>query len=393
MRVLFTTQPGDGHYQTIAPVAAALQRAGHEVTVACSASFVPTVEGHGLPAFACGYDWLVATSPYTFQSREGAAPVPAGREWLRRQAFLRLITERMLDDLLVLGRAWMPDLVARETAELAGCVAAEHWAIPHVVIGKMLGADYRQRIRHAPLLAMMRMRAGLPPDPEVAMPYRYLQLIPEPPSFHPPDEPLAPVAHFVRPGREDRTSDDGVPPWLESLHGLPVVHATLGTVMNRSSSLLESILHALRDEPVHLILTIGRNQDPARYGPQPDHVRIARYIPHSLLLPHCDLVLTQGSIHSVIAALAHGLPLVLLPIAGEQPHVAARCAAIGVGRVLDSSERTPEAIRGAVRAVLSNHAYARQAQCLRAEIAAMPGIEHAVGLLERLAEKREPLLQ
>jgi UDP:flavonoid glycosyltransferase YjiC (YdhE family) len=73
--------------------------------------------------------------------------------------------------------------------------------------------------------------------------------------------------------------------------------------------------------------------------------------------------------------------------------VAARCAAIGVGRVLGPGERTPGEIRDAVRGVLSNPAYARQAQCLRAEIAAMPGIEHAVRLLERLVERREPLLQ
>jgi len=44
MRVLVTTQPGSGHLNPLVPLAWALRDAGHEVKVACSASFVRRVD-------------------------------------------------------------------------------------------------------------------------------------------------------------------------------------------------------------------------------------------------------------------------------------------------------------------------------------------------------------
>jgi hypothetical protein len=44
-----------------------------------------------------------------------------------------------------------------------------------------------------------------------------------------------------------------------------------------------------------------------------------------------------------------------------------------------------------VLAVLANPAYRRAAGRLRAEIAALPGPEHAVALLERLATEKRPI--
>jgi UDP:flavonoid glycosyltransferase YjiC (YdhE family) len=54
-------------------------------------------------------------------------------------------------------------------------------------------------------------------------------------------------------------------------------------------------------------------------------------------------------------------------------------------------ERAPDAIRTAVRAVLSDLAYRASSGRLRDEIAALPVMGHAVGLLERLARERRPL--
>ncbi len=54
--------------------------------------------------------------------------------------------------------------------------------------------------------------------------------------------------------------------------------------------------------------------------------------------------------------------------------------------------RTPEAIREAVRAVLGDPRYRANAERLRAEMGTLPGPEHAVGLLERLAAEKRPLV-
>lgn len=170
------------------------------------------------------------------------------------------------------------------------------------------------------------------------------------------------------------------------IHGRDYGSTTLGT------GTFAAILAALRDELVNLILTVGRNQDPADFGPQPTHVHIARYVPQTLILPRCDLVITHGGFNTTMAALDRGLPVVAIPLGADQFQNASRCAALGVGRVVGPEERTPEAIGAAVRAVLADPTYHANAVALREQLSALPGPEEGVRLLERLAREREPLV-
>src|SRR5439155_13345748 len=99
--------------------------------------------------------------------------------------------------------------------------------------------------------------------------------------------------------------------------------------------------------------------DPANYGPQPGNVHIERYIPLSLLLPHCDLAVTHGGSGTLTAVLAHGLPVMVVPVTADQPANAARCAALGLGRVVPAAALTPERAREAVMALLERLAAER----------------------------------
>jgi MGT family glycosyltransferase len=167
----------------------------------------------------------------------------------------------------------------------------------------------------------------------------------------------------------------------------------LGTVFNsRTPGLFEAILDGLCDEPVNLVLTIGRDRDPAEFGPQPETVHIERYVPQSLLLPHCDLVITHAGFSTAMAALSCGLPMVAIPIDADQPLNAQRCAALGVAEVIQSGQRTPETIRDSVRTVLRNPSYRSNAEQLRHEMSVLPGPEHAVALLQRLTTETQPIL-
>jgi UDP:flavonoid glycosyltransferase YjiC (YdhE family) len=93
-----------------------------------------------------------------------------------------------------------------------------------------------------------------------------------------------------------------------------------------------------------------------------------------------------------MAALAAGLPLVNIPLGGDQPENAARCAEMGVGLTIPPEERTAEAIRAAVREILSSPMYRENARRISEQMAALPGPEYAVALLERLLAERQPLI-
>jgi MGT family glycosyltransferase len=239
----------------------------------------------------------------------------------------------------------------------------------------------------------LRERAGLDPDPDAAMPFRYLHLAAEPPGFMRRGDAPAPTAHLLRP--ETSEAGDEPPPWLGGLPDRPTVYATLGTVFGAlppGRATFSAILTALGDEPYNLVVTVGRDIDPTDFGPQPPNVRIERYIPQDQLLPHCDIVVNQGGFSTVTGALRAGLPQVVIPIGADQPLNAACCEALGIGRVIRPDERTPEVIRDTVRAVLADPAYRANAARVRGEMAALPGPDHAVGLLERLARERTPIL-
>ena len=139
-----------------------------------------------------------------------------------------------------------------------------------------------------------------------------------------------------------------------------------------------------------VVVTVGREVDPEALGPQPRNVRVEQYVPQSLLLPRCDLVVSHAGSGSVVGALAHGLPMVLLPIGADQPLNAARCEALGVARVLDPFHATSADVADAAAEVLADESYRRSAERVQAEIEGLPGPEHALLLLEQIRPQHAP---
>jgi MGT family glycosyltransferase len=390
MRVLFSTLPGYGSFQPLAPVARALVDAGHQVAFAASAAFGPVVTSTGFRCFPAGLDVSLGDRDAVFarvRSALGSRTAPFSPV---RDVFVGFLAPRMVPDLLAISHAWPFDVLVRDPLEFGGCVAAERLGRPHVACGPLFGLW--DGAWHAapgevakPELDGVRAAHGLPPDPELAMLHRHLYLACLPKAFLGPGITIPPTARFLRPVPFDRLAGEELPAWIEDLPSRPTVHASLGTIFHRTPGVFEAILAGLRDEPITLLLAVGRDQDPARFGPQPPHIAIERYLPHALLLPRCDVVITHGGYGSVMACLSAGVPMVVIPLAGgDQVGNASRCAALGVARVVPSDQRTPEVIRAAVRDVLGDPRYREQAGRLREQIRALPGPDHAVGLLERL---------
>lgn len=382
MRVLFTTQVGEGHWRPRAPVARALANAGHQVAFASSPFACGRLTKHGFAAFPVGVDDLMHASPAT---RETA---PARWQTVTRDVFLPR-AERNLPAVRSLFADWKPDLLVREQTEFAGLLAAERLGLPHAVIQVSAWRGLAGNQILAAPLNRLRVTLGLPPDPDLTMLYRHALLLPFPPRLLDPALGLPPTAHFVRhvPYDLDHPSDR-LPDWVASIDRRPLIYATLGTAYNRDTALLQTILNAFHDEPVSLLLTVGGNQDPASFGPQPPHIHVERYLPQSLAFPHCDLVVTHGGSGTVRTALSHGLAMVITPIAADQPENARRCAELGLARVIASEKRTASAIREAAMDVLQDPTYRHNTERMRDEMTALPGPDVAVRSLEQVAGER-----
>jgi MGT family glycosyltransferase len=161
------------------------------------------------------------------------------------------------------------------------------------------------------------------------------------------------------------------------------VHVTLGTVFaTESGDLFARLLTGLGQLPVEVVVTVGRDINPAEFGLQPEHVHVEQWVPQSLLLPHTNLVVSHGGSGTVTAALAHGLPQIVIAMGADQMHNADRVQALGVGRALHPVTTTPTEIRDTAVPLLTDDRAQSKAQRMQCEISALPGLDSAFTLLE-----------
>jgi UDP:flavonoid glycosyltransferase YjiC (YdhE family) len=161
------------------------------------------------------------------------------------------------------------------------------------------------------------------------------------------------------------------PSWWDELRAeRPVVHITQGTLDNADlHRLLIPASEALGGEDLLVVATTG-GPDPAPLRPGlPANVRLERFIPHDLLLPHVDVMITNGGYGGVQQALAHGVPLVVAGDSEEKPEVAARVRWSGAGIDLRTGRPSPRQVADAVRRILAEPTFGERARALQAEIA------------------------
>ena len=204
--------------------------------------------------------------------------------------------------------------------------------------------------------------------------------------FEYPRSDLAPSVRFVGPVFAPPSPSFDAPPWWDELtRERPVVHVTQGTLDNADlGRLLLLTADALAGDDVLVVATTG-GPDPAplRRG-LPRNVRLERFVPHDRLLPHVDVMVTNGGYGGVQQALANGVPLVVAGDSEDKPEVAARVQWSGTGVNLHTGRPSRAMVARAVRRVLSHRSYRVRARALQTEIAASDPLGDMSAALEKL---------
>jgi UDP:flavonoid glycosyltransferase YjiC (YdhE family) len=410
---LFCFSGGPGHFHPLAPLARALEQAGHEVAFAVGPGMRPRVESAGFAVFPLGE--TLAADPEYQQVKAQLRSMPSGlgaELFTYTRVFCGIAPRLRIPELVAIARGWRPDMLIRDAGEYGAVIAAEHLGLPHAVVA-FAAALQTMAIFEREADAQLdptRQHWGLPPDPTLASLYRYLYLAYTPPSVGLGDvspvadlataEPqpigaIPPTTHFIRPHIFDNADGERLPDRVARLPARPTVYITLGTELAREPefypSVLQTIIAGLRDAPVNLIVTIGRENDPADFGPQPTNVHIERYIPQSLLLPQCDLMVMHGGSNSLLAALDVGVPMVVVPLIADQFFNAHIVQELRLGLVVPHAQLTPASLRAAVDEVLAHPLYRENVRRLQAEMHALPDQHYAVELIEQVAAERAPI--
>ncbi len=385
MRILVATTANTGHFEPLVPFARACADAGHDVRIAAAASFAGAVEGAGfahLP-FADAPPELTGAVFASLPPLDGASPadIEAGNEIVVREVFARLDAGAALPGLTAAMAGWRPDLVLRETAELGSYLAAESLGIPHVQVNTSTSSFMdAPAVVEEPLVALGAAPglAGLRAAPRVT-------LVPAALDGPAADGSTAPH-RFREPAPEGHPPD--LPDWWPGADG-PLVYVTFGTVaaaVGLYPELYRRVVAALADLPVRVLLTTGAG-DPTELGELPSHVHAERFWPQRDVMPHAAAMVAHGGLGTTMLALAHGVPMVLLPLFADQMHNAARVAAVGAGLVAHGGPPAAGKLPTLLGQLLAEPQLALGARAVATEVAELPAVGGVVPLLERVASR------
>jgi UDP:flavonoid glycosyltransferase YjiC (YdhE family) len=428
MRVLFTTWAWPSHYFPMVPLAWALHTAGHDVRMTSQPDLTPTMRTSGLPCTPIGTNLDVAAvyrnarrlldEPGTAIRPERPNP-PPGRttrmtdhlvsyldntDLLPSYAMLRRLEDEtyalfralwatsgsekpwrlslhgeaaqtMVDDLLELARSWRPDLIVYDALTFAGPLVAKLIGVP--AVRSLFGPDvtyFTQTTGLTPLLERFGLDdldllgaatfdpcpAGLQ-LPDTVVPTRRFRAryipyngLPEVPAWL-PDRP------HQQPGRRERICLT----WGTSIHRLFGEQAFLpGDVLQGCAKLAD-------ERDAELILAITANQRHLLPDPPPN-VRIVESVPLNALLPTCDALIHQGGAGTMLTALHHGLPQLVLPQLFDEAANAFMLAATGAGQTRAALELTASDLITTGHDLLENPIHRTAAQSLRDEMHHQP---------------------
>lgn len=387
MRLLVTAAGGWGHVAPMLPVARAATALGHAVAVAVRPALVDVVAAAGLTPLATG-DPALDPAPLPSGRRPPLRPIdPEAEDRVLVEGFAGVVARDRAAAMAAQFAAWRPDVVLADEVDFGAVVAAEAAGVPHATSVSMPAGTFVRPALLADAVGALRAGHRLEADPDLHRTAGALVLVPAPPSFRDPGAPLPPVARFVRPADpEPGAAAPAAVPTAAAPGGRPLIYASLGTAFTQEAGdLYERVVAAGRDLPADLLLTVGRDLDPVELGPLPANVRVERYVPQWAVLARAAVAVTHGGSGGVIGALAHGVPVVALPLGADQPSNSARIEALGAGRVLDALTARPEDLAATVTALLGDVPERVAAAALRDECAALPPPAAAVDDLVALA--------
>jgi UDP:flavonoid glycosyltransferase YjiC (YdhE family) len=381
-RVLISTWPAHGHLLPLLPFARAAVRAGHEVVVASGAEGAAEARRRGFDAWDVGPSRAEADAAFVEAVPDISVIDPAERVPTVIAGIFGAAALRRAEDLVPRAEAWQPDLVVHPITELAGAVAAERCGASRLVHGfgplpseawSWFGARFGE----------LCDAWDLPELVDDILDSPFVELCP-------PTLQRDAVAAFHRrlPMRPAGDSSPGERlPWdRDRLAALPyerTVHLTLGTLFHGATHVFQAALAGLRELPVNVIVTVGPGADPASLGAQPSHVLVTDFVAHELLLEHCTAIISQGGPATILAALAHGLPHLVLPQGADQFLNAPVLARSGAGLFLVPVEATSDRITQATARLLDEPHFAAAARQMQHELTDMPTadvvVAHTVG--------------
>ena len=169
-------------------------------------------------------------------------------------------------------------------------------------------------------------------------------------------------------------------PW-EKLDGRPLIYASIGTLQNSVDNIYSKIARACLGIDCQLFIALGKKEKEIKIDRMPSNTIVTSYAPQLELLQKASLCITHAGINTVLESLSYGVPMVAIPIANDQPGVAARIEYTGTGIVLSRRCKSWE-LKKAIATVLNSNLYKENALKMQNNIREKDGLKYAADIIE-----------
>ncbi|AHH97629.1 macrolide family glycosyltransferase [Kutzneria albida] len=372
----FVVPPAHGHLNPTLPLVEELISRGHRVTVVTGQALAGQAARSG--AAVVGLDWHLGT----VSTQDGQYSTDSLVDVLEpyfdqvTATFPQLVEHFAADPV---------DLVCFDPMGYAGAALADKLGVRSITLCPSMAANEHVDLRklwapqdftmdHPRLAAFWDKVARFSADQGLreelgAMggPQTDLTLVFVPRDFQLRGETFAESFKFLGPSVRVRgRSRDWQPPADER----PVLLISLGTAFNNRPEFFATCTEAFADSAWHVVMSVGEE---VRLDSVPANFEVAAQVPQLAVLEHASVFVSHAGMGSTMESLHNGVPLVCVPQMAEQALNADRVQALGLGRVLGSTEVTAQELRKAVDEVAADPAIRAAVKDYSARLRAVDG--------------------
>jgi MGT family glycosyltransferase len=243
---------------------------------------------------------------------------------------------------------------------------------------------------HGPIrraLDQCRRRAGLGPARDISKSFPSLAQITQlPRCLDLPRKTFPSNFYYTGPFANETARPSVEFPW-DRLDGRPIVYTSLGTTRNVQSKIFRLIAEGCQDLGLQLVISLGGRFEPEQFADLPGRPLLTRFAPQLELLRIAKIVITHSGPNTVFEALMEGKPMIAIPLAHDQPAVAARLARLRIAEVLPVMRLSAKRIRRAVTKQLQDESYRDAAVRMQTILRSGRGAERAVEVIEEALER------
>ncbi|MBQ6390287.1 MAG: glycosyl transferase [Eggerthellaceae bacterium] len=390
MRILWFCIPAYGHTNPTIEVVRELTRRGHEVRYYSFEEFREKIEGAGADFVSCDAN-LPAIDAKTERKLHEVSSTEMSVQSFRITAALDPIISKDVE-------TWHPDMIVTDSACFWGKLTALKYNLPWVCSTTTFAfnKDSAQYMSQS-AKEIADMVFGLP---RLNREIRKLR----PLGYHvksvldivqnkPDDNTIVYTSRTFQPCADtfDQTHYRFVGPSVRSVEpqgkdGRPLVYASLGTVINDRPGFYRTLIEALRNEDVDLLISCGKAFDEALLGELPANVRVEHYVDQMEVLSRASLFITHCGMNSASEGMWMAVPELLFPLTGEQRAVARRVAEVGAGTLLDEGDaKDALKLKAAVLSALVNEEISAGAARMSEDLRSCAGPIGAADFIEQVA--------